>query len=74
MSTSPDDDELDSAIAFALRQFPYKPPRTRDISERERYFRAVARAIRKQLQFAWLFSKKTPQRLPESAWKPSDSE
>ena len=64
------DEDLDNGIAFALSQFPYQPPRTRNPDERRSYFLAVARTVRKQLQFSWTFHKNPPQRLPQSDWKP----
>jgi len=66
------DEDLESSIAFALAQFPYQPPRTRNPDERRGYFRAVAGAVRRQLQFSWVFHKKPPQRLPPSAWEPPE--
>jgi hypothetical protein len=70
MSGSPEDDEFETTIAFALSQFPYQPPRARRGEERQLYFRSVARAIRKQLQFAWIIARKPPQRIAPSEWKP----
>jgi hypothetical protein len=70
MSGSPEDDEFETTIAFALSQFPYQPPRARHAEERQLYFRAVARAIARQLQFAWIIARKQPQQIAPSAWKP----
>ena len=65
-----EDKDLERTIAFALGQFPYKPPRTRNVEERYNYFIAVARAVRKQLQLSWVFQKKPPQRVALSTWRP----
>jgi hypothetical protein len=70
MPGSPDDDDLETTIAFALSQFPYQPPHARRAEERRLYFRAVARAIAKQLQFAWIIARKPPQQIAPSEWKP----
>ena len=67
-------DEIDETIAFALAQFPYQPPRTRDTDQRRSYFLAVAQAVRKQLQFSWTFRKNPPQRLAVSEWKPDGND
>jgi hypothetical protein len=72
MSGSPEDDELETTIAFALSQFPYQPPHARRTGERQLYFRAVARAIAKQLQFAWIIARKPPQQIAPSEWKPEE--
>ena len=69
MSHDPNED-LDCSIAFALAQFPYQPLRTRNPDERLSYFVALARAIRRQLQFSWTFHKNPPQQLATSDWKP----
>jgi hypothetical protein len=69
--TSPDED-LETTIAFALSQFGYEPPRKRNPAERALYFRAAARAVRRQLQFSWVPTKKPPQQLARSEWKPGD--
>ena len=63
-------EDLDNGIAFALSQFPYQPPRSRNPDERRSYFLSVARAVRRQLQFSWSFHKKPPHRLVPSEWKP----
>lgn len=70
MSGSPEDDDLETTIAFALSQFPYQPPRTLRTDERQLYFRAVARAIRRELHFAWIIRKKVPRPIAPSDWKP----
>jgi hypothetical protein len=70
MSGSPEDDDLETTIAFALSQFPHQRQRARRAEERQLYFRAVARAIRRQLQFAWIIAKKPPQQIARSDWKP----
>jgi hypothetical protein len=70
MSGSAEDDDLETTIAFALSQFSYQPPRSRRTDERQLYFRAVARAIRRQLQFAWIIARKPPLQITRSDWKP----
>jgi hypothetical protein len=53
LRTMPDrtlEDDIEFTIAFALGQYRYKPPRTHDCTERDRYFRAVAKTVREQLQ------------------------
>ena len=44
---TPDDleDDLCSSVRYALQAYRYKPPRTHDASERDRYFSAVAAAV-----------------------------
>jgi hypothetical protein len=69
--TSPDED-LETIIAFALSQFGYDPPRKRNPAERALYFRAAARAVRGQLQFSWVMTKKPPQQIAPSEWRPGD--
>jgi hypothetical protein len=69
MSGSPQDDAFETTIAFALSQFPYQPPHGRRGEERQLYFRAVARAVAKQLQFAWIIARRPPQQIAPSEWK-----
>jgi hypothetical protein len=64
------EENLEDSIAFALAQFPYQPPRTKNPDERRIYFLSVAKAVRRQLEFSWTFQKNPPQKLPQSDWKP----
>jgi hypothetical protein len=65
-----EDEEFEFSIAFALSQFGYQSPRTRNTDERERYYRAVAKAVRKQLLFTWEFTRKPMPKIAQSSWKP----
>jgi hypothetical protein len=66
------EEELETAIAFALSQLPYEPPRKQKLAERTLYFRAVARAVRQHLAFSWVITRKPPQQIAPSEWKPGD--
>jgi hypothetical protein len=69
--TGPDED-LETTIAFALSQFGYDPPRKRNPAQRALYFPAAARAVRRQLQFSWVLTRKPPQQVARDEWKPRD--
>ena len=57
-----DDDLLAFAIAFALKQYRYKPPPRFDTDpdERDRYYGFVASSVRDHLKLSWTFAKKPP--------------
>jgi hypothetical protein len=72
MADPTSEEDLETAITFALSQFPYEPPRKRKHAERALYFRAVAHAVRRHLAFSWVMTRKPPQQIARSEWKPGD--
>jgi hypothetical protein len=59
MENMTDDEDLIFNIAFALSQYGYKPPRTHNTEERDRYFRQVAKAVKEHLERTWEMKKRT---------------
>jgi hypothetical protein len=54
------EEDLENAIAFALSQFPYKPPRGSSEKERQYYYRMVAKAVRERIALSWTYAPKPP--------------
>ncbi len=53
-------EDLTHAIAFALSQHGYQPPRSKNPAEREAYFLSVARAVEAQILKSFEVTKKPP--------------
>ena len=66
------DDDLENCIAHALAHMGYDPPRRNKPAERALYYRAAARAVRKQLSLSWVVTRKPPSQIAPSMWKPGD--
>jgi hypothetical protein len=47
------DKDLTWCVRFALQQYPYMPPRTRNTDERDAYFLRVAEAVVAQIKLSW---------------------